>query len=131
MKELNRKRVWDLGMTAIALLVIITMIVPVTPVIMDILISLNFAVAALIFSASMLFANPVKFSVFPSLLLLSTLYRLALNISSTRLILTKGDAGNIIGGFGGFVVGGDIIVGAIIFIIITMVLFLVITKGAE
>ena len=113
------------------LLIVAMMIVPLAPWMMDVLISFNLGVSMLIFSLALFQKNPLQFTAFPSVLLMATLYRLALNISSTRLILTRADAGEIIGGFGGFIVGGDIIVGAVIFGVILMVLFLVITKGAE
>ncbi|MBN2343028.1 MAG: FHIPEP family type III secretion protein [Deltaproteobacteria bacterium] len=111
--------------------IVAMMIIPLTPWLMDGLIALNISLSLLIFSLALFTRNPLRFSAFPTILLIATLFRLALNVSSTRLILTRADAGQIIGGFGGFVVGGDIIVGAVIFGIILMVLYLVITKGAE
>lgn len=131
MKSKIEKRAWEISLVAFISAIVVVMIVPLSPWAMDILISLNLGISVLIFCLALLKSNPLQFSAFPTVLLIATLYRLALNISSTRLILTRADAGQIIGGFGGFVMGGDIIVGAVIFGIILMVLFLVITKGAE
>lgn len=113
------------------ILIVGMMIVPLSSWLMDLLIAANLAISMLIFALALFQKNPLQFMSFPSVLLIATLFRLALNVSSTRLILTRADAGRIIGGFGGFIVGGDIIVGAVIFGVILMVLFLVITKGAE
>ena len=131
MKSRFNIRFREISIAAIILLIVAMMIVPLAPWMMDLLISFNLCVSMLIFSLALFQKNPLRFSSFPSVLLMATLYRLALNISSTRLILTRADAGRIIGGFGGFIVGGDIIVGAVIFGVILMVLFLVITRGAE
>ncbi len=131
MKSGIKKGFREILLAAVIMLIVGMMIIPLSPWLMDLLISFNLAISMLIFALALFQKNPLKFSAFPTVLLLATLYRLALNISSTRLILTRADAGQIIGGFGGFIVGGDIIVGAVIFGVILMVLFLVITKGAE
>ncbi len=123
-----------LGDISIGVLVIgisAMMIMPLTPAVIDFLITLNIGFSALLLCLALFMTQPLSFTAFPTLLLIATLYRLALNISSTRLILLKADAGQIIRAFGGYIVGGDILVGAVIFGIISMVLFLVITKGAE
>lgn len=116
-----------IGIVAIVLLIII----PVDSRIIDIFLSANIALSLLILLISMFIEEPLQFSVFPSVLLISTVYRLALNMSTTRLILTKGDAGGVVGAFGDFVIQGDAIVGFIMFLIIIIVQFLVITKGSE
>lgn len=116
-----------IGIVAIVLLIII----PVDSRIIDIFLSANIALSLLILLISMFIEEPLQFSVFPSVLLISTVYRLALNMSTTRLILTKGDAGAVVGAFGDFVIQGDAIVGFIMFLIIIIVQFLVITKGSE
>ncbi|MCP4604095.1 MAG: FHIPEP family type III secretion protein [Proteobacteria bacterium] len=122
---------FDAGLALSVIAVVVMMIVPLTPWLLDLLISLNLGISILVLSLALFIRRPLAFTAFPTLLLVATLYRLALNVSSTRLILIKADAGRVIGGFGGFVVGGDILVGAVIFGILAMVLFLVITKGAE
>lgn len=118
---------------------LIVLIVPIPPLLMDILISANIAIAAIILMTTIYMSRPLDFSVFPSLLLGTTLFRLVLNIASTRLILTAdvaspeqaGDvAGRVIEAFGNFVAGNSQIVGVIIFIILVVVQFVVITKGA-
>ncbi len=125
------RRLFDFGLAAVVIAVVVMMIVPLRPWILDLLISLNLGISILILTLALFIKRPLRFTAFPTLLLVATLYRLALNVSSTRLILLHADAGQIIGGFGGFVVGGDILVGAVIFGILAMVLFLVISKGAE
>ncbi len=126
-----RERLFEMGLAVAVIAVVVMMIVPLTPWLLDLLISVNLGLSVLVLSLALFIRRPIAFTAFPTLLLVATLYRLALNVSSTRLILLRADAGRIIGGFGGFVVGGDILVGAVIFGILAMVLFLVITKGAE
>lgn len=110
--------------------IIVMIIVPLPTIVLDILLAFNIFISALIFIITMFTTNVLQLSVFPTLLLVTTLFRLALNISSTRLILSKGDAGEIIAAFGEFVIGGNYIVGIIIFIIIVIVNMIVITNGA-
>jgi type III secretion protein V len=107
------------------------MILPMPTLIVDILIGINMALAILLMMLGVYLPSPINFSSFPSVLLLTTLFRLSLSIATTRLILTEGDAGKIIETFGQFVVGGNMIVGIVIFLIITIVQFIVITKGSE
>lgn len=119
---------------SIALLVVgivLIIIIPVPSFIMDFLLILNITLSIIILLTTMYVKDSMDFSIFPSTLLVTTLLRLALNISSTRLILGNGFAGNVINAFGNFVIGGNPIVGFIMFIIIAIVQFLVITKGAE
>lgn len=111
--------------------IVLIIIIPVPSFIMDFLLILNITLSIIILLTTMYVKDSMDFSVFPSILLVTTLLRLALNISSTRLILGNGFAGNVINAFGNFVIGGNPIVGFIIFIIIAIVQFLVITKGAE
>lgn len=111
--------------------IILMIIIPMPLGIMDFLLSVNITIALVILLISMFNTEPLQFSIFPSVLLITTLFRLALNISSTRNILSKGDAGEVVAAFGDFVIGGDAIVGFIVFVIITIVQFLVITKGSE
>ena len=110
---------------------VVMMVIPLPPRIMDILLSFNLTFALVVLSVTMYTGEPLEFSIFPSLLLLTTLYRLALNVSSTRLILLHGYAGELIRQFGEFVVGGNPVVGFIIFVILVIIQFVVITRGAE
>ncbi len=105
-------------------------ILPMSPVLLDILLAFNITLAIVIMLMTMFTTDILQFSVFPTLLLIATLFRLGLNVSSTRLILSQGSAGNIISAFGGFVTGDNYVVGAIIFIIIVVIQFIVITNGA-
>ncbi len=112
------------------------MIIPLPPLALDIFLSTNLTVALMILLTAIYTVRPLDFSVFPSLLLITTLFRLALNVASTRLILLKGStgpgaAGTVIKSFGQFVVGGNYFVGLVVFVILTVVNFIVITKGAE
>ena len=113
------------------LLIVAMMVVPLPPVLLDVLIAVNFSIAIAILLLTMYTKEPLDFSVFPSLLLIMTLFRLSINVSSTRLILLRHNAGSIIEAFGQFVVGGNEVVGLIIFIILVIIQFVVITKGAE
>lgn len=111
--------------------IVITIIIPVPLWTLDILLSLNISIALLILMISMYTKEPLQFSIFPSLLLITTLFRLSLNISTTRYILSDGYAGDVIEAFGNFVIRGNAIVGFIIFLIIVIIQFIVITKGSE
>lgn len=121
----------DVFLAALVVLVIGLMIIPVPPALLDMLIACNLAVSSFLLMMSLYIPNVLSFSTFPTLLLFTTLFRLALNITATRLILLHAHAGQIIFTFGNFVVAGNFIVGAVIFLIITIVQFVVITKGAE
>lgn len=111
--------------------IILMIIIPVPLFLLDILLSLNISISLLILLISIYNKEALEFSVFPSLLLITTMFRLALNITSTRYILGEGHAGDVILAFGNFVMGGNALVGFIVFIIITIVQFMVITKGSE
>jgi flagellar biosynthesis protein FlhA len=111
--------------------IILIIIIPLPPVLLDILISLNITFSVLAIGISLYISRPLDFASLPTFLLLTTMFRLSLNISSTRSILLHGDAGELIEAMGLFVAGGNIVVGVIIFVIITVVNFMVITKGAE
>ncbi len=113
-------------------LIIALIIIPLPPFFLDFMFIINIAISLIILLTTMYIGGPLEFSIFPSLLLITTLLRLSLNISSTRLILSNGgEAGQVIATFGNFVLGGNPIVGFIVFIIIIIVQFIVITKGAE
>ncbi|MEV1289857.1 flagellar biosynthesis protein FlhA [Micromonospora sp. NPDC049679] len=113
------------------IMIIVMMVVPLPTMLLDLLIALNIIGALLILLVSMFVQRPLDFSIFPSLLLVATLFRLALNISATRLVLLDGFAGNVIEAFGHFVVGGSLVVGMVIFLILIIVQIVVVTKGAE
>ncbi|WP_416198023.1 MAG: flagellar biosynthesis protein FlhA [Sporanaerobacter sp.] len=121
----------DLIVAIAVIAIVIIIIIPVPKWALDILLTLNISLALLILLLSMYTEDVLQISIFPSLLLISTVYRLALNISTTRNILTDGDAGKVIETFGNFVIQGNIAVGFIVFLIIMIVQFIVITKGAE
>lgn len=111
--------------------IIIMMVVPLPTFLLDLFIALNITVALLVLLTSMFVEKPLDFAVFPALLLVMTLFRLALNISATRLVLRDGDAGKVIHAFGSFVVGGNLVIGLVIFAILVIVQLIVVTKGAE
>ena len=111
--------------------IVIMMIIPLPTMLLDLLLCLNISLALVVVMVAIYNVEALEFSVFPSLLLLTTLFRLALNVSSTRLILLEGYAGEVITSFGNFVVGGNAIVGFIIFVILIIIQFIVITRGAE
>jgi len=121
----------DLVLAAAIVAIIMMLIFPVPPHVIDILISINLAVSISLLFVALYIQKAVHLSIFPSLLLITTLYRLGVNISSTRQILLHHNAGLIIHAFGKFVVGGNYVVGGVIFLIITIVQFIVVTKGAE
>lgn len=121
----------DIGVVAYVLAAFIMLIVPVNAGLLDVLLACNIAVAFTVLFSCM-FANEVlKMSYFPTILLFTTIFRIALNVSSTKLILTTGDPGNVVRTFGEYVGGNDIIVGCIVFIILIIVQFMIINKGSE
>ena len=111
--------------------IVVMMIIPLPTLLLDLLLCMNITLALVVVMAAIYNVEALDLSVFPSLLLITTLFRLALNVSSTRLILLEGYAGEVITSFGNFVVGGNAVVGFIIFIILIIIQFIVITKGAE
>src|SRR5687767_2625007 len=120
----------DLIAAGAVVLVVVMMIVPLPPVLLDLFITLNISIALAIVVATLYLPRALDFSAFPSLLLLTTLFRLAINVSVTRLILLEGDAGHVVEAFGNFVVGGNIVVGLVVFLILIVIQFVVITNGA-
>ncbi len=111
--------------------IIFMMVLPMPTWLVDTLIAMNIALSIILLMVGVYVSSPLAFSTFPAMLLLTTLFRLALSITTTRLILLQADAGAIITTFGNFVVGGNIVVGIVVFSIITVVQFIVITKGSE
>lgn len=124
-------RYFDVLMAVVVVMILSLMIIPVPPPVVDLLIAVNFAVSMLLLMLAMYVPNILQFSTFPAMLLVTTLFRLSLSITTTKLILLEAHAGDIIFTFGNFVVGGNFIVGVVIFLIITIVQFIVVTKGAE
>ena len=122
---------WDAVVAIYILTAFIMLIVPLPAWLLDVFMAFNMAVAFTILFAAMFSKEVLDMSYFPSILLFTTIFRIAMNVSSTRLILTTGSAGNVVMTFGQFVGGGDLIVGAVIFIILILVQFLVINKGTE
>ncbi len=125
------KRYSDVLLAALVVGIIGMMIVPLPTWLLDMLLTLNITLAVTLLLVSLYIPSALKIAAFPSILLITTLFRLALNISSTRLILLQADAGAVIDSFGNFVVKGNYIVGAVIFLILTLVQFVVIAKGSE
>lgn len=125
-------KVKDGSIAIVVLLVVMLIILPIPPVMLDVFLVINISVSLLIMLMSLYVKEPLEFAAFPSVLLIVTLFRLGLNIASTRLILGNGgDAGTVIQAFGSFATSGNLIVGIIIFLIIVVIQFVVITKGAE
>lgn len=120
----------DVGIAVLMIVIISFMMVPLPTWTLDLLLTLNITLALLIMMVTLYVERPLEFSTFPTVLLMMTLLRLALNISSTRLILTQADAGQVIDTFGNFVIGGNYLVGVMIFIILVVIQFVVITNGA-
>ena len=124
-------RFTDIALVAGIVAIIALMIVPLPTWAIDVLVAVNIAGGVLLLLLAIYVANPLEFSVFPSVLLISTLFRLALSIATTRMILLHGEAGHIIQTFGHMVAGGNLVVGLVVFLIITVVQFIVIAKGSE
>ncbi|MEW6191824.1 MAG: flagellar biosynthesis protein FlhA [Bacillota bacterium] len=125
------KRYGDLIIAGLVIAVVLLIIVPIPPAVLDVLLVLSLALSLLVFLVTLFTTEATEISVFPTLLLVLTLYRLALNICSTRLILGQAAAGKVIAAFGEFVVGGSYIIGFIVFLIITVIQFVVIVNGAN
>ncbi|MDP2599213.1 MAG: type III secretion system export apparatus subunit SctV [Deltaproteobacteria bacterium] len=121
----------DLILAGLVVTVMGMIVIPLPKQLLDVLLTINLTMGVVILLVSLYISEAIRISSFPTILLIATLYRLALNISTTRLILTQGDAGRVIEAFGHFVVRGDAIVGGIIFLILTLINFIVITKGSE
>jgi flagellar biosynthesis protein FlhA len=120
----------DLVAAGAVVLVVVMMIVPLPPFLLDMFITLNISAALAVLVATLYMPRALDFAAFPSLLLLTTLFRLAINVSVTRLILLHGDAGHVVSAFGNFVVGGNVLVGLVVFLILIVIQFVVITNGA-
>jgi type III secretion protein V len=121
----------DLALAALVVAIVGMMIVPLPAPLLDLLISVNIAGAVVLLLVAIYVSDALKIATFPTLLLLTTLFRLALEVSATRLILLRADGGAVIHAFGNFVVAGNLVVGAVIFLILTVIQFVVISKGSE
>jgi flagellar biosynthesis protein FlhA len=121
----------DLSVVFGVILIVVMLIIPLPPGMLSFLIIINISLALLVLLVTMNMREALDFSIFPSLLLILTLFRLGLNVSTTRSILSQGDAGGVVETFGTFVVGGNVLVGLVVFFILVIINFLVITKGAE
>jgi len=120
----------DIVLAIVLVLIIGMMIIPLPPFVLDILLTINISLAVVILLVCLYTIEPLQYSSFPTILLIATLFRLGLNVSSTRLILLNGSAGEVISSFGQFVVGGNYVVGVVIFVILVVINFMVITNGA-
>ncbi len=120
----------DVLLAAGIIVIVGMMIIPLPPALLDLLLTLNIAASVIVLLVAVYTNEPLKFSVFPSLLLITTLFRLALNVSTSRLILLQADAGSVVESFGDFVVGGNLVVGIVVFLILVIIQFVVITNGA-
>lgn len=126
------KRLFDNVISVFVVVIVLFLLIPLPPFLLDVFFIINISLALIILLITMNIHEPLEFSIFPSLLLITTLFRLGLNVSSTRLILSKGgEAGQVIKVFGEFVIQGNVVIGVIIFLIIVLMQFIVITKGAE
>lgn len=121
----------DIGVALYLLCAIVMLIVPITSTILDVLLALNISLAFTIMFTTMFAKEVLDMSFYPTILLFTTIFRIALNVSSTRLILSTGNPGNVVATFGNFVGGGDLVIGVVVFIILIIVQFVVINKGSE
>nr|WP_317284129.1 flagellar biosynthesis protein FlhA [uncultured Dysosmobacter sp.] len=126
------KRILNNAISLMVVVIVLFLVIPLPAPVLDVLIILNISLSIMILMITMSISEPLEFSIFPSLLLVTTLFRLGLNVSSTRLILRDGgEAGIVIKAFGNLITQGNIVIGVLIFLIIVLVQFIVITKGAE
>jgi flagellar biosynthesis protein FlhA len=121
----------DIALVALVLGILVVLFTPIPATVLDFLVLANFSIAFLILLLTFYMTRPVEFSTFPSLLLIATLLRLSLNIAATRLILSQADAGKVIGAVGSYVVGGNYVIGLIVFLILIVVQYVVVTNGAQ
>ena len=127
---MDPKRLTQLGVPVGIVLIVVMLVVPLPAIVLDMLIALNITAGLLILLTALFVHRPLDFAAFPAVILVMTLFRLALNVSATRLVLLDGYAGKVIDTFGHFVVGGSLIVGLIVFVILIVIQFVVITNGA-
>jgi flagellar biosynthesis protein FlhA len=130
-RGVNLSKYSDILIALVIVMVVAMLVIPVPSGLLDVLLALNLTLSLGIVFVSIYNTEPLQFSVFPTLLLITTLFRLALNVSSTRIILLEGEAPAVIEAFGQFVVGGNMVVGFVVFLILVVIQFVVITRGAE
>ena len=128
---MQKLKIGDVGVAMYLLAAFIMLIVPISSGLLDVLLACNIAVAFTIMFGCMFTNEVLQMSFYPTILLFTTIFRIALNVSSTRLILSKGDAGNVVQTFGEYVGGGDLVIGILVFIILIIVQFMIINKGSE
>ncbi|RKI85966.1 flagellar biosynthesis protein FlhA [bacterium 1xD42-87] len=128
---MQKLKIGDVGVAMYLLAAFIMLIVPIRSGLLDVLLACNIAVAFTIMFGCMFTNEVLQMSFYPTILLFTTIFRIALNVSSTRLILSKGDAGNVVQTFGEYVGGGDLVIGILVFIILIIVQFMIINKGSE
>lgn len=121
----------DIGLAIMVMMIVAMMIIPVPTWFLDILLATNITLGVVVLLSTFYVQRALELASFPTMLLLVTLFRLALNVSTTRLILLRADAGKVISAFGNFVVGGNYVVGGVVFLILVIIQFVVITKGSE
>ena len=121
----------DVGVGVYLLAAIVFFIIPIPSILLDVMLAINISLALIILFNVLFVKEVLDMSFFPTLLLFTTIFRIALNVSSTRLILSTGDPGNVVATFGEFVGGGDLVIGAIVFVILILIQFMVINKGSE
>ena len=121
----------DIGVGLYLLCAIVFFIVPIPSILLDVMLALNISIALIVLFNVLFVQEVLDMSFFPTLLLFTTIFRISLNVSSTRLILLTGDPGNVVRTFGSFVGGGDMVVGTIVFIVLVLIQFIVINKGSE
>ena len=125
------KRILNNAISLGVVVIVLFLIIPLPTQLLDFLLIINIGLSIMILMITMNISDALEFSIFPSLLLITTLFRLGLNVSTTRQILRQGYAGEVIQNFGNLITGGNIVIGVVIFLIIVLVQFIVITKGAE
>ncbi len=125
------RKIFDNAISLAVVVIVLFLIIPLPVPLLDVLLVVNIGLSIMILMITMNISEALEFSIFPSLLLITTLFRLGLNVSTTRQILYHGYAGEVIQNFGSLITGGNIVVGVVIFLIIVLVQFIVITKGAE
>lgn len=121
----------DLFLVVALMIILLVLFAPIPPAILDCLLIANFSIALLVLLLTFYMAKPLEFSTFPSLLLIATLFRLSLNVSATRLVLRDAYAGDVIASVGGYVVGGNYVIGLIVFVVLIVVQYVVVTNGAQ
>lgn len=128
--EAGGRKIAEIGLAMAVVFILALIVIPLPPVLLDLCLAASIGLSLVVLLVALYNTNPLDFSSFPSLILLLTLFRIGLNVSSTRLILSKGEAGEVIEAFGAFVIGGNYAVGVVIFLLLIGINFIVITKGA-